>query len=642
MENKPEKIESEKSKEELALERKKRKEEKADAKLKNKEKKETLQKEIKEPSKDVVKKKKEVNIYKSDARLNRLNKNKPIYYDSNRKNILITSALPYVNNEPHLGNIIGCVLSADVYARYSRLTGNNTIYVCGTDEYGTASETKALQEGCTPKELCDKYYKLHSEIYEWFNIDFDIFGRTSTESHTKITHDIFSKLMQNNNIVKEKTEQYKCMKCNMFLADKYVFGTCKNCGYELAEGDQCSKCGHLMVAVDLIDPKCKLCESKPEIKQTYHYFIDLPKIEPKLKEWMEVAKEDWSKNSVHISEGFLKNGLKTRCITRDLKWGVPVPTDDPDLENKVFYVWFDAPIGYISITSLLVDDKWVEWWKNPDNVTLYQFMGKDNVTFHSIIFPSSLLGTGDNYTKVNYLSTTEYLTYEGDKFSKTRGIGVFGSHVFETGIPCENWRYYLISIRPESGDTDFIWENFAEKNNKELNNNLGNLFHRVFSFTNSKFSGDFEAIRNYDKKLLFSDIDNDFIGLIHEEFRRYIELMNKVKLKEGLETAMKISSEANTYLQNVAPWDSFKSNVERCKLTLYIAFAAVRLIACILEPFIPTFSAKVYEIMNLKYDEYASIQIQNYLKSDFKECFFNGIQNLNKINTCDPIIGESK
>jgi len=286
------------------------------------------------------------------------------------KKRLITSALPYVNNIPHLGNLIQ-VLSADVFARYCRLKGHETLYICGTDEYGTATETKAIEEGITPRELCDRYYDVHKDIYDWFTIAFDSFGRTSTENHTKITREIFLGLDKNGYIHEQTIEQLFCESCSRFLADRYVLGTCPSCSSENARGDQCEDCGKLLDPTELKDTKCSVCEHTPIVKKTTHLYIDLPKILPQLKDWMTKASTEgsWAKNAVQITNAWMRDGLRERCITRDLKWGIPVPKEG--FENKVFYVWFDAPIGYISITSNLRDD-WETWWRNPEETELYQ------------------------------------------------------------------------------------------------------------------------------------------------------------------------------------------------------------------------------------------------------------------------------
>ncbi|XP_076057123.1 methionyl-tRNA synthetase 1 [Oratosquilla oratoria] len=332
-------------------------------------------------------------------------KTTPVLPVPGERNILITSALPYVNNVPHLGNIIGSVLSADCFARFCRMEGCNTVYICGTDEYGTATETKALAEGLTPQEICNKYHAIHADIYKWFNIKFDYFGRTTTEEQTQITQDIFCKLEKNNKICRDSVDQLYCANCDRFLADRFVEGICPHpgCRYEDARGDQCDKCGKLINATDLREPRCKICNKKPEIKTSKHLFLDLPKIENKLKDWISKTSGSWSSNAGVICNTWIRDGLKPRCITRDLKWGTPVPLEG--YKDKVFYVWFDAPIGYVSMTAKYTKD-WERWWKNPDEVEYYEFMAKDNVPFHSVVFPSCQLGTEENWTMVKHLMAT--------------------------------------------------------------------------------------------------------------------------------------------------------------------------------------------------------------------------------------------
>ena len=553
-------------------------------------------------------KKKKVEYYESKAKLIRPNKNKPVLVDNSKKNILVTSALPYVNNVPHLGNIIGCVLSADVFARFMRLMGENTLYICGTDEYGTATETTALKEKCTPQELCDKYHKIHKYIYEWFDIDFDYFGRTSTELHSQITQDIFLSLQKNNCIKKIEIEQFRCKNCNMVLSDRFIYGTCYHgdCKFEQARGDQCDKCGKLCNALELINPKCKMCGESPDKFKSFHYFLNLPGVEEKLRPWIDKTSVEghWSQNCRAITKGFISEGIKERCITRDLKWGVKVPGDDPDMKEKVFYVWFDAPIGYISITANFVGkENWENWWKNPEHVQLYQFMGKDNVTFHTVIFPSTLIGTQENWTLVHHLSTTEYLNYEKTKFSKSNSVGVFGDHAESTGIPSEVWRYYLLSNRPETSDTDFKWDDFIAKNNNELLANLGNLVNRVLVFTTKHFNG--KVPKYHENKI--EAAEKEFLENTMNKFKNYIKAMENVEIREGIKIFMEISSLGNGYLQNTKPWDLMKkkddqSYLEKVETIMYILNAFLRLLGALAEPFMPSFSAKLYEIMNVKYE----------------------------------------
>ena len=545
--------------------------------------------------------------YESNAKLVRPNKGKAILEDDSKENILVTSALPYVNNVPHLGNIIGCVLSADVFARFMRLMGKNTLYICGTDEYGTATETKALEKKCTPKELCDEFHEIHKKIYDWFDIDFDIFGRTSEPLHTVITQEIFLELQKNNCIEKKEIEQFRCNKCNLTLSDRFVYGTCYHgdCGYDQARGDQCDKCGKLCNALELINPKCKMCNSTPERFKSFHYFLNLPNVEGDLRKWIEKTSKEgnWTQNSIAITTGFVNEGIKERCITRDLKWGIPVPGDDPDMKNKVFYVWFDAPIGYISITGCLVGDNWKKWWQNPDHVKLYQFMGKDNVTFHTVIFPSTLIGSKQNWTLLHHLSTTEYLNYEKTKFSKSKGIGVFGNDAESTGLPPEVWRYYLLANRPETSDTDFKWDDFIARNNNELLANLGNLVNRILSFTEKNFKGKIPPF--HAEKL--EEIDKKFLSDVLNKFKEYIKVMKEAGIKDGVKIFMEISSLGNGYLQVSQPWTLIKKkdpkyDLEKAESIFFILNAFLRLLGALAEPFMPSFSAKLYEIMNIKYE----------------------------------------
>ncbi len=521
------------------------------------------------------------------------------------KKILITSALPYVNNVPHLGNIIGCVLSADVFSRYCKSKEYDSIYICGTDEYGTATEIKAFEERISPKEICDKYYKIHKEIYEWFGIEFDIFGRTSTEKHTKITHEIFLDLYNNGYVVEEEIEQFYDEQAKMFLADRYIEGVCPYCKYDAARSDQCDKCGRLLQPGELAKPISKVTKTPPVLKKTKHLFIDLPEIEKELEKWIAHASKEgfWSENSINIARSWLREGLKKRAITRDLKWGTPVPLKG--WENKVFYVWFDAPIGYISITANLTDE-WEKWWKNPGNVNLYQFMGKDNVPFHTVIFPSTLMGTKKPWTLLHHISTTEFLNYEDGKFSKSRHVGVFGDDAIKTGIPSDVWRYYLLSNRPEKSDTIFTWEDFAEKTNNELLANLGNLVNRTLVFIERNFEGRITTPKpNQD--------DEKFLETQQKLVKEIAEDLENVKIKDGLHKLMNIGKNANKYFQDNKPWELVKTDKERAETVLSILVNQIKDIAIIVEPYLPATSKEIAGQMNIKIGKWSEIgkQIEN-------------------------------
>ncbi|XP_026413653.1 probable methionine--tRNA ligase isoform X2 [Papaver somniferum] len=529
-----------------------------------------------------------------------------------RRNIMITSALPYVNNVPHLGNIIGCVLSADVFARYCRLRGYNTIYMCGTDEYGTATETKAMEEGCTPKEICDKYHAIHRDVYNWFDISFDEFGRTSSPQQTEVCQAIFKMLNENNWLSENTMQQLYCKTCKRFLADRLVEGTCPRptCNYDSARGDQCEKCGNLLNPTELQDPKCKVCRNTPEIRDTDHLFLELPLLKDKLEEYinhMSVA-GSWSQNAIQATNAWLKEGLRSRCITRDLKWGVPVPHEK--YRDKVFYVWFDAPIGYVSITSCYTSD-WEKWWKNPENVELYQFMGKDNVPFHTVMFPSTLLGTGENWTLMKTISVTEYLNYEAGKFSKSKGIGVFGNDAKDTKIPSEVWRYYLLTNRPEVSDTLFTWKDLQAKLNSELLANLGNFINRVLSFIAKPSGLGYGSIIPDAANAESHSLTKALAEKVGKHVEQYVEAMEKVKLKQGLKTAMCISSEGNCYLQDSQFWKLYKEDSASCAIVMGTSVGLVFLLASLLEPFIPSFSVEVVKQLNLSSELPLSLSDEN-------------------------------
>uniref|UniRef100_A0A672ZPI6 Methionine--tRNA ligase, cytoplasmic n=1 Tax=Sphaeramia orbicularis TaxID=375764 RepID=A0A672ZPI6_9TELE len=510
-----------------------------------------------------------------------------------KRNILLTSALPYVNNVPHLGNIIGCVLSADVFSRYGRLRGWNLLFVCGTDEYGTATENKAREEGLTPQQICDKYHAVHSSIYKWFQIDFDFFGRTTTEKQTEIAQDIFWRLHKNDFLVEDTVEQLCCENCKRFLADRFVEGICPHCSYPEARGDQCDKCGRLINAVELKEPQCKVCRQTPVIRTSKHLFLDLPKLESQLEQWLDKSTSggDWTPNAKQITRSWLRDGLKPRCITRDLHWGTPVP--HPDFKEKVFYVWFDAPIGYLSITANYTD-KWEKWWKNPQQVELYNFMAKDNVPFHSVVFPCSLLGAQDNYTLVNHLVATEYLNYEDTKFSKSRGVGVFGDMAKDTGIPSDVWRFYLLYVRPEGQDSAFSWADMAMKNNSELLNNLGNFINRAGMFVMKFFEGCVPVmdLQHEDKRLL---------ALVGWELQQYIQLMDKVKIRDALKHILNISRHGNQYIQVNEPWKKIKggdTERQRAGTVTGVSVNIACLLSVMLLPYMPTVSQTIRDQLN--------------------------------------------
>ena len=491
------------------------------------------------------------------------------------------------------------MLSADVFARFCRSRGYETMYVCGTDEYGTATETKALEEKKSPRELCDYYYNIHKEIYEWFDIAFDKFGRTSNEECTEITQSIFNDLDKNGFIKEHTTTQLFCPKCKMFLADRYVDGECPKCHAPDARGDQCDSCGTLLDPTQLLKPRCHTCGSTPEVRETTHLYIDLPSIASKLEAWMEKASVEgkWAANAIQMTKAWIRDGLNERAITRDLKWGIPVPKKG--YENKVFYVWFNAPIGYMSITKQLADEMkaagkptfdWKYWWlpseseqKSDGELKLFQFIGKDNIPFHTVVFPCSEIGTGKDYTKLYHMSSTEFLNYEDGKFSKSKGVGVFGSDAKESGIPADAWRFYIYYNRPENQDYQFTWKDFQEKYNKELIGNLGNLVNRTLLFIN----------KNYGGKIPAGKKDEALWAQVLEHEKKATEHLEWAELKDAFHEMFAISDLCNKAFQAAEPWKTFKTDKAVSDNVLYNLVYIIKDLMIMMQPYLPQYAQVV-------------------------------------------------
>lgn len=519
------------------------------------------------------------------------------------KRKLITSALPYVNNIPHLGNLIQ-VLSADVFARFCRLRGYTSLYVCGTDEYGTATETKALEEGKTPRELCDYYHAIHRDIYHWFNIAFDYFGRTSTPQQTEIVQGLFKDIDKNGFIKEHAIEQLYCAHCNRFLADRYVRGTCPHCGYEDARGDQCENCGKLLEPTELKAPRCSTCGATPEPRSTKHLYIDLPGIVPQYEPWMQKASVEgqWSNNAVQMTKGWLRDGLQERAITRDLKWGIPVPK--AGFEDKVFYVWFDAPIGYISITKCFTDltgADWKNWWLEQNDIELFQFIGKDNIPFHTVIFPSSLIASGKDWVKLHHISSSEYLNYESGKFSKSKGIGVFGSDAKDSGIPADMWRFYIFYNRPEKNDALFTWKDFQERVNSELVGNLCNLINRTLTFVSRYYDG---VIPQRDGMVSArADVRSVTEGLraaAKYSIEKITALLEEAELRDAFHELFALSSVANKAFQDGEPWKNREADPEKAEALLFELCYLIKDLLILMHPYMPEYADAVASFLGIK------------------------------------------
>ena len=504
--------------------------------------------------------------------------------------ILITSALPYVNGVPHLGHLVGCLLPSDVYARYMRMMGHEVLYVCGTDEHGTPSEVGAAKEGMDVADYCLKYHNRHKEAYDAFNLSFDYLGRTSSEQNREITYHIFEQLDKNGLIEEESIKQIFSIDDNRFLPDRYVTGTCPHCGYDKARGDQCENCTKVLDPTELINPRSTISGSTNlEVRETKHLFLNLPKLEKQLAEWVKSKEPFWPDVAYSIAQKWLKEGLRPRCITRDLKWGFPVPKKG--FEDKVFYVWFDAPIGYLGITKQWADEKpgernWKDWWLDAKDVYYVQFMGKDNVPFHSISFPATLLGTGENWTKVDYLKGMSYLTFEGGKFSKSEQRGVFAEDAVKE-FPADYWRYWLISNAPEASDSSFTFDLFAGVVNKDLNGVLGNFVSRVMKMTASKIGAEVPAGGK------MTEVEEKLIADLQEKADNYCKYMEGLEFKKAMNELRAIWVDGNNYISVTEPWTVIKTDPARAAAILRVCLNLIRIYALLSAPVMPETSAKI-------------------------------------------------
>ena len=525
--------------------------------------------------------------------------------------ILITSALPYINGVPHLGHMVGCLLPSDVYARYMRMMGNEVLYICGTDEHGTASEVGALKEGLPVEEYCNKYHERHKKTYKDFNLSFDFFGRSSSEQNKEMTYHIFEQLDKNGFITEKTMKQVYSVDDKMFLADRYITGTCPHCGYDKARGDQCENCTKVLEPTDLINPRSTVSGSTNlEVRETKHLFLNLPKIEEKLVEWLKTKEAFWPDVAYSIAKKWVKEGLQPRCITRDLKWGFPVNKEG--YENKVFYVWFDAPIGYIGITKQWADEKpdernWKDWWMDAKDLRYVEFMGKDNVPYHSITFPATLLGTGENWTKVDYLKGFSYLTYEGGKFSKSEHRGIFAEDAIKE-FPADYWRYWLMANAPEASDSSVSLESFVATVNKDLNGVLGNFAQRVMKMTASKL-GAFVPVGGE-----LQGVDNEFINTLQIKVDDYFRYMNQLEFRKAINELRSIWVEGNNYITKTEPWTVIKEDEIRAATILRLCLNVVRIYAALSAPLMPDTSAKIMAKFGLSSDDLPILKDFNVAK----------------------------
>lgn len=506
---------------------------------------------------------------------------------------LITSALPYINGIKHLGNMVGSMLPADVYSRYLRQRGHDVLYICATDEHGTPAELAAKERGLPVDEFCAQAHDAQKAVYDGFELAFDYFGRSSSEQNREITQHFARRLNENGFIEERAIRQVYSPTDGRFLPDRYVEGTCPHCGYDKARGDQCENCTRVLDPTDLINPRSAISGSTDlEVRETKHLFLLQSKLQHEVEAWVSRHEEEWPQLASSIARKWLTEGLHDRAITRDLDWGVPVPADTwPELaaEGKVFYVWFDAPIEYIGATKEWADAApagetrdWKSWWYEADDTVRYtEFMAKDNVPFHTVMFPATELGVREPWKKVDYVKAFNWLTYYGGKFSTSQKRGVFTDAALDI-LPADYWRYFLIANAPESDDSSFTWEHFTTTVNKDLADTLGNFVNRVLSFSKKRFGEEVPAGAESGESE--AKLGAEIAGLLAE----YETQMEALQFRKAAAALRALWSAGNSYLEEKAPWLEIKTNPEGAALTLRTAMNLIHLYSVVSEPFIPS------------------------------------------------------
>ena len=507
-----------------------------------------------------------------------------------KEKIYIGVAWPYANGSLHLGHIAGCYLPADIFARYCRMKGKDVLMVSGSDEHGTPITLTAEKEKTTPQVIVDRYNKEHTENMKQMGISFDLFTRTTTENHNNVVQDIFLTLYKKNYIYKKSVESFYCNDCKRYLPDRYIEGTCPHCENENARGDQCDECGKLLDPEELKLVRCKICGSTPEIKESNHLFFALSKFEPKLINWIK-DKKHWRPSVLKFTENWLKDGMKDRAITRDINWGVKVPIEGFD--DKRIYVWFDAVIGYFSASkewsqNIREQNKWEEWWKNKDSKHYY-FLAKDNIPFHSLIWPSILMGYNENLELPYDIPANEYLRLKGEQFSKSRQTAVWVPDILQK-FDVDPVRYYISINMPENKDTNWMWDDFVSKNNDELVGAYGNFIHRVITFTHKNFG----KIPEQGK---LDDLDKKALKKIEETLKEVDKSLENCNFKKGLRAAMNLAKYGNFYFDQKQPWTLVKNDKEYCATVLHICFKIVNALAVMMAPYLPFSSEKIWNIL---------------------------------------------
>jgi methionyl-tRNA synthetase len=504
--------------------------------------------------------------------------------------IFIGVAWPYASGPRHLGHVAGAYLPADIFARYHRAKGNEVLMVTGTDMHGTPITIKAEQESKTPEQLAFHYHDQFVETFRQLGISFDLYTHTHTQNHSEVTQDFFLKLLAKGYIYKDKVLQAWCPDCQRYLTDRYIEGTCPHCQFKEARGDQCDQCGKPMNPVDLINARCKLCGATPEFKYSDHFFLKLSAFQKKLIEWVE-PKAHWRPNVYHFTLRYLQEGLKDRAITRDMEWGVPVPL--PGYDSKRIYVWFDAVIGYLSAAkewAKLAGDpeKWRVFWQD-DTTKSYYFIGKDNIVFHSIIWPAMLMGYGDLNLPYD-VPANEFLTFEEKKFSTSRNWAVWVPDYLSRYAP-DPLRYLMSINMPETTDTDFSWREYYRRNNDELVATFGNLAHRVLTFTYKNYDGRIPTPGDLDAQ------SQVLINKCRETLAEMDILLGQCKFKDSIKVAMSLAQETNRYLDDKAPWKMIKQDKAAAGTSLYVAIAVLSCLRTAFYPFLPFSAQKLHEYL---------------------------------------------
>ncbi|MEM3731635.1 MAG: methionine--tRNA ligase [Candidatus Bathyarchaeia archaeon] len=506
--------------------------------------------------------------------------------------ILVASAWPYVNYTPHLGTLIQ-VLSTDVVARYYRLKGEDVVMVSGSDEHGTPIEVEAVRLGVHPKQLTDKVHNKIVQLFKKWGISFDNYTRTENPTHKEFVQNHFMKLYNNGYIFEKETELLFCENCKRFLPDRFIEGKCPYCGYAQARGDQCPECGRLLETTLLLEPYCVICKGTPTLKKTKHWYFDLSKFSRELEDYINGNKQ-LPTNARNFSLNLIKEGLKPRAVTRDNKWGIQAPF--PGAEDKTIYVWVEAVLGYVSATiehfkNCGTPEKWKEFWFNKEAKTIF-FIGKDNIPFHTIIFPALLLGAHENYNLPWNVSTTEFLQFKGERASKSLRRGIWIDEALEL-FPPDYWRYFLIATRPETKDSNFSWEIFKEKINSDLNDTLGNFVHRTLSFINTYFDGEIPQPKDLDEN------SKRILEAIKEKVETIAEEIENCRLQSAVNTLIGLSRVGNQFLNEKEPWKLVKKERDKAASILYVAVQIVKALAIISAPFIPFSAEQIWKTLNL-------------------------------------------